>query len=303
MIRGNNRQKIFYGEAFFDYFLEILRDSARKFDHKILAYCLMSNHIHMIVKVHYSPLSDVMQKINYRYARWANHKMKYIGHLFQGRYHSLEVHDEEYLINLCRYIHFNPIAACLVKKLEEYRWSSHENYTLNSGPQWLDLDIVTRAIKNKTGLTYGDFITTDPDRENWMPALRRLENGEFILDDSILETLKENSSTADPSRIKCFFSIESITEIVCRNLQAPPSELFGPQRSRDISKKRALLISYFLKHTSANMAQIANLFGRNQSTLSRQVKKISNSIEVHFSKQLLKKIDDDIALFHGSKSA
>ena len=104
MVRGNNRQNIFFDKYYFNYFLDVLATSTKKYDHKILAYCLMSNHIHLIIHIYEIPLSIVMQNINYRYARWTNHRRGHIGHLFQGRYRSIDVHDQAYLINLCQYI-------------------------------------------------------------------------------------------------------------------------------------------------------------------------------------------------------
>src|SRR3990167_10927246 len=64
MIRGNNRQRIFYGDECFSYFLSLLKGSTEKHDHKMLAFCLMTNHVHMIIHVHDSPLSVVMKNIN-----------------------------------------------------------------------------------------------------------------------------------------------------------------------------------------------------------------------------------------------
>jgi putative transposase len=294
MMRGNNRQQIFHGDEYFNFFLAILAESADKFDHKILAYCIMSNHIHLIVKAHLDPLSAVMQNINFRYARWVNHKRRCIGHLFQGRYHSLEVEDEEYLINLCRYIHRNPIAANMVKHLEEYRWSSHSYYILESRPRWFDANPVTQAIKNKTGLNYNDFMIQNLDQENWKPSLRRLESGEFVIDDSLFKAAQEAFSSTAMTVKNPFLSVEDVVNVVCSNLKIYPNELFGPRRSHDVSKKRLLLVSKLLKHSSINITQVADLFSRNPATLSRQVKRVASSFESLFEKEILRTIEDEI---------
>ena len=104
MMRGNNRQNIFYVEAYYHYFLKLLSDIAKKFDHKVLAYCLMTNHVHLMLHIKESSLSAIMQNVNFRYARWTNHHRKRIGHLFQACYAAIEVSNESYLIHLCRYI-------------------------------------------------------------------------------------------------------------------------------------------------------------------------------------------------------
>src|SRR3990167_7956469 len=149
MIRGNNRQQIFYGNDYFSHFLELFKEGGEKFDHKILAYCLMSNHAHMIIHVHESSLSNVMKNINFRYARWLNTKQKRIGHLFQGRFRSIEVSSEEYLIYLCRYIHLNPVVAGIVKTAGQYPWSSHQYYVMKEMPTWMDIDLVLSTIVKK----------------------------------------------------------------------------------------------------------------------------------------------------------
>jgi REP element-mobilizing transposase RayT len=102
IIRGNDRQEIFFSQEYHERFIKILDDASEKFDHRILTYCLMTNHIHLVVAIHKTKLSEVMQNINYRYARWVNKKRSRIGHLFQGRYRAIQVEDEMYLINLCK---------------------------------------------------------------------------------------------------------------------------------------------------------------------------------------------------------
>jgi REP element-mobilizing transposase RayT len=158
MMRGNNRQIIFRHDIYHARILELLHDASKKFDHKILAFCLMSNHVHLLIHINTSSLSLVMKNINYRYARWMNRKENRIGHLFQGRYRSLEVSNDIYFVNLCRYIHHNPIEAKMVNNLDEYRWSSHQNYMENNFPSWMDSELMLSVIKNITNLSYIDFI-------------------------------------------------------------------------------------------------------------------------------------------------
>lgn len=83
MIRGNNRQRIFYGDDYFSYFLDIVSQSTKKFDHKIIAYCFMNNHAHLLIYIHSSSLSAVMQKINYRCTRWAVTNRSVLGIYFK----------------------------------------------------------------------------------------------------------------------------------------------------------------------------------------------------------------------------
>ena len=194
MVRGNNRQPVFFGDRYFNRFLEVLADSVKKYDHKILAYCLMTNHIHLIVYIQQTPLSKIMQNINYRYVRWANHQLGKIGHLFQGRFRSVDVCDQAYLINLCKYIHFNPVAARMVELPENYKWSSYNAYLTSEPEHWLDIEPVKAAIKHVVGLEYQQFITRDIDRKTWRPAFQLDENGGFYIDDHIMKKISAAAS-------------------------------------------------------------------------------------------------------------
>ena len=240
MMRGNNRQNIFYGEAYYHYFLKLFSDSAKKFDHKVLAYCLMTNRVHLMLHIKESPLSAIMQNVNFRYARWTNHHRKRVGHLFQARYAAIEVSNESYLIHLCRYIHLNPVKAKMVKDPACYQWSSHLFYKLSLAPPWMDLTKVVQSIKQKTGLNYSELISSDINRENWKPALYLSKEGKLIFDDSIASTLNEASSVIK-SR-KNVLPPEEVMSIVGNGLGVSLSQqLCGPSRNRLLSKKRRLL--------------------------------------------------------------
>jgi REP element-mobilizing transposase RayT len=290
MIRGNNRQRIFFDDEDFHFFLKIISESTEKFDHKIIAYCLMSNHAHLLVHIYDSPLSAVMQKINFRYARWLNHKEKRIGHLFQGRYRSLEVCDEEYLINLCRYIHFNPVVAKMVNAVDDYPWSSHQYYTENNYPLWIESDFILTAIKNKTNLSYFDFMMQPVDREAWKPAIYISETGKIIYNDDVLRDLQRNRSDLNPA-IQHHLTVEEVLNIVCGELNIRRSPLFGVTKNHEIAKQRILVANYLFQYSGKNISEIARFFQRTHGTLSRQLKKFSQRPEKYFSIEVMKKIE------------
>ncbi len=294
MVRGNNRQRIFYGADCFNYFLDMVSQSTEKFDHKILAYCLMSNHAHLLIHIHDSSLSSVMQKINYRYARWFNHKQKCIGHLFQGRYRSLDVDNEEYLVNLCRYIHFNPVAAKIVNELNDYVWSSHHYYVKNNFPVWMDSRLMLSAIKNKTNLNYTDFMTQPVDRETWTPAIYISEMGDIIHNEDMLRFLQKEK--VNPNKlINQFLTEEQVSTIVCRELNISKTALLGSSKNPQLVKKRILLINYLLHFSNINITGAAKLFQRTHGTLSRQLEKFSLHPKKYFPNELLKNIEKSLS--------
>src|SRR3989338_8414468 len=223
MIRGNNRHDIFYHHDHFNHFLDIVAESAEKFDHKIIAYCLMNNHVHLLIQINQSPLSAVMQNINFRYARWFNSQLNRIGHLFQGRYRSIEVSDRFYLINLFRYIHLNPVKANLVSNFSQYIWSSHHHYTNLFAPSWMSKELMLFAIKNTANLNYEDFMQKDPERDQWKPRFDISDTGEITINSDVVHTFNEQEIFDRVPALKKSFSENFIVEIICRETNTQPS--------------------------------------------------------------------------------
>ncbi len=288
MIRGNNRQKIFFNEECFLFFLKIIEESAEKYDHKILSYCLMTNHVHLIVHIHQDSLSIVMKNINFRYARWFNHQYSRIGHLFQGRYRSIAVDDEKYLINLCHYIHFNPCKAGMTAQPDYYEWSSHQHYLSKNAPIWMEMNLILNAIKNKTGYSYLVFMKKSIERENWKPDFFISETGELIINDSVRDLhpfLNSNENIIQS------ISHEIVSEVVCRNLNITYDRLLNASRDRKNSHYRALLAHFLLTYTNLKVSDIAKYFCRTQATLKRQIDQLERTANKnYYSEDLLEKI-------------
>jgi hypothetical protein len=98
----------------------------------IAAYCILDNHVHIVVKANISDLSKAIKRINVKYAMNFNHKRDRIGHVFQDRFKSEAIEDDKYLIQVIRYIYNNPVTAKMVKSPENYNWSSYNEYTNKS---------------------------------------------------------------------------------------------------------------------------------------------------------------------------
>ncbi len=127
--RGNNRQFIFVEASAFLRFKELLLESKSKFSWKLLHYCLMSNHIHLLGQIHLgAELPRLMQFLLFEYSRWHKKQNHYSGHLWEGRYKSPLISKESYLLECGRYIERNPVRAGVVKIAEEYPWSSYSYY-------------------------------------------------------------------------------------------------------------------------------------------------------------------------------
>ena len=104
LLRGNAGQDIFYGKEDRKYFYRLLREGHEKFGHRIHAFCLMANHVHLAMQVADTPLSRIMQSLSQRYTGWINRQLGRKGHLFQGRYNALLIDADTYLLEPVRYI-------------------------------------------------------------------------------------------------------------------------------------------------------------------------------------------------------
>src|SRR6266498_2563149 len=120
IVRGNHRQKTFLNQSDYQAYLERLGRYRKRLRITVYAYCLMSNHVHLLVESGSQPLSRFMQGLQQSYTQYFNRKHHKIGHLFQGRYKAIVCEKDEYLLTLVRYIHLNPIRAKLVQKLDDY---------------------------------------------------------------------------------------------------------------------------------------------------------------------------------------
>lgn len=126
--RGNNRRKIFHSEADYLRFIDILAIQKSKLPFYLYAYCLMPNHLHLLIEMQEDPLSRIMQRVLTGYSQYHNRKYKKIGHVFGGRYKSILCQTDRYLAELVRYIHLNPVRARMVKRAESYPYSGHRAY-------------------------------------------------------------------------------------------------------------------------------------------------------------------------------
>lgn len=154
MLRGINKQQIFDSADDYQYFVRILqRQCGIGSEHEVAdrhfyvyAYCLMGNHIHLLVKEKDEPIGDVIKRLSSAYVFYYNHKYGRIGHLFQERFKSQPVEDWDYFMTLLRYIHQNPLKPHLVDHLSLYAWSSWPEYLGQCKTPFCSTDTVLRRI-------------------------------------------------------------------------------------------------------------------------------------------------------------
>ena len=131
MLRGINRQNIFEDAEDYGKMLRLLKDYQRVCGYSLFAYCLMSNHLHLLLQPGDEPLEKIFRRLGASYVYWFNGKYGRSGHLFQDRYKSEPVKNDGCFLNVIRYIHMNPVKSGKCHRPEEYAYSSFSNYFSN----------------------------------------------------------------------------------------------------------------------------------------------------------------------------
>ena len=166
VLRGINKQTIFYDDEDREVFLNRIKLIKTEMPYEVYGFCIMSNHIHLLIKEHKTPIGRIMQKILCSYVHWYNRKYERIGNLFQDRYKSEPIEKDSHLLSCLRYIHQNPVKAGMEKEVGEYEWSSHEVYA--EGKQsFVDTELLLDMLEGTEG--YKAFVS----------KLEPMEFGEF----------------------------------------------------------------------------------------------------------------------------
>ena len=184
MLRGINRQRIFEDDRDYRRFLETLAKYRSVCGYALLCYCLMPNHVHLLIREGEEPLSTAFRRIGASYVYWYNGKYGRAGHLFQDRYKSEAVEDETYLLTVARYIHQNPVKAGLCPTPGEYAYSSYGDYVSDSG-------LADRALL--LGIMDRDAFIAFNEAPNDDRCLDVAETGRpRITDDRVMELMRKS---------------------------------------------------------------------------------------------------------------
>lgn len=176
ILRGNNKQRIFEDKEDFDKFLFLLGKYRKQCGFTLYAWCLMPNHIHILLKEGSEPLSLIFKRINSSFVRWYNEKYERVGHLFQGSYKAENVEDEAYFLKDIRYIHMNPVKGNLCKNAGSYTYSSYRSFFLSG--RYADSDMIFGMIRKDEFEKYHNEKNEDicMDIEDW--NVKKLKDGD-----------------------------------------------------------------------------------------------------------------------------
>ena len=236
MMRGNNRENIFVTDKQKSFFLDSLKKQEEDQLIDIVAYCLMDNHVHIVIKADPLNLAKAIKSTNIKYAMNFNGKWNRIGHVFQDRYKSEAIIDDKYLLQVIRYIHNNPVKAKMVKTLEDYNWSSYNEYVKENS-----------IIKTEQREFILDYFRSNV--EQFIVFHKQKDNQEYM---EIKEDILKNRIEQAQEIISVYFSEKGLVEAKQFNRNAVYIE----------EMVQRLLIESKLTHR-----QIANLLGVSNNTV------------------------------------
>jgi len=286
--RGNGRQDIFLSDDDRHLFLALLEELSGRFNVEVYAYVLMSNHYHLLLKTIDANLSKAMQWFGTSFTRKFNLNNHTVGHLFQGRFKSIIVENDAYLLRLSCYIHRNPLRAGIIERLAEYQWSSYPFYAYRKKPPgWLK----TQTLLNQVSGTdrhkaYRIQVQHYPDEEGgfWEDVKHGLIYGsqDFIVDlkARFLEDKKDAELPQHNSLFREFdpdLLLTKASKILGFNLEAARQAKKIGTGEKD---NRDLLIYLLWKTGRLSNREIGACFGLTYSAISRRVKVMSDRVSV-----------------------
>jgi putative transposase len=278
--RGNNRQQIFDSPPDYQKFLSLLTVQKAKLPFFLYAYCLMTNHVHLLLERQTSAVGRIMHRVLTGYAQYYNRRYRRVGHLLQGRHKAILCQSEPYLAELVRYIHLNPVRAGMVTRPEDYEYSSHRAYLGMEPAGIVDVDPVLRhfgASKVVARARYQALVKARIKQghcgEFYAAAEGRILGSEEFVDATIHrlgETSKANRGGKKKKVLPvCGVEPNRLIAAVEEVCGVPREDFCGPSKSAPAIMAKEMLILLGLQ-MGASMKVLSDLIGVSPSALSRR---------------------------------
>ncbi|MBC2694643.1 MAG: hypothetical protein HF982_05080 [Desulfobacteraceae bacterium] len=304
--RGNNQSNIFHSDEDRQDFLYILADMSKRFEVEIYAYVLMDNHYHLLLRTMRPNLSKSMQWLGTRYTRRFNLRNLQSGHLFQGRFKSIIVENDAYLLRLSCYIHRNPLRARIVERLVNYKWSSYRFYAYKKKPpEWLKTGPIfsqVRATKDKQRAYRNKVQRYSDEKESlWEDVKFGLIYGsrEFLeyIKDTYL-SLNKNGELPQLNQLLKDEDQQALIEKAARLLDCNIDFFRESKRLLENNRDKRDAILYFLWKTGrCSNQKIGELFNITYSSVSRRISHVEAQLKTSDDcgiKRIYKKLNETI---------
>ena len=242
----------------------------------------MSNHYHLLIETPHANIMQVMQNINTSYTVFVNRKYRRSGHLFQGRYKAFIVDKERYLLELGRYIHLNPVRAGVVRRPEDFRWSSYRDYIRGRSDGLVDTDETLALFSKRRGVAirrYGEFVNEG------LGGRSPLENatGSLLGDEGFrervvkyLRVLPDKGVIPEIQKIRKRQGVDEIVRAVTRYYGLSEVDLLKRRRRTEGQRKMAVYLSKVL--SGGKNAEVGAMFGITIQAVTNAVRSVEKRI-------------------------
>lgn len=255
--RGNNRQTIFRDEQDRSKYLEKLSHYCRDKSVDLLSYCLLGNHVHLLLETPAGNLSKMMQGFQTSYTVYFNKRHRRSGHVFEQRYKALLVDKDNYLLQVSRYIHLNSVSARIVTRPQDHRWSSYGSYLKGKGIEGLKLETVLGYFaggRAKQLSRYREYVEGEPgERQRYHePAATKQI---FIGDEDFVEKARQRGTT---SAVRGgHYSLKRIVAAVSEVMEIGEEDFKRPGRSEEVQRSRELISYIARRHSDVGLGELA----------------------------------------------
>ncbi len=267
IVRGNNKETVLLDDLQKNKYLSILTRYKEMFDFKLYAFCIMDNHAHLLAEVNETPLSTIMQRIQQVYTQWYNYNFDRTGHVFQQRYKALLCDKDNYLLQLIKYIHYNPVRSNLTEGIS-YPWSSHRYYTGEQRDTLVDTAFVLKMFspdKEKAIVQYSKFLKQEPEDKGCYDTIE------------VLEKLRNTEHDKQEQAL----SLDDLIQIICRNENISTELITKKDKTQIISNARKAIIILSDKYCMISNTELAKHLNLTPSMTSRiRAKKFKQTAKV-----------------------
>jgi|SRR5215510_2707610 len=276
--RGNNRRRIFDSSEDYEKFLSLLGRQKARFPFFLYAFCLMTNHLHLLIERQAHTIGRIMHRLLTGYSQYYNRRYRRVGHLFQDRHKSILCQSDRYLCELVRYIHLNPIRAKMAVQPEDYEYSSHRAY-LGLEPRGIvDVDPVLRHFGAKRIMAqkaYREFVIAGM-KLGHQETLYQAEDNRILGSDEFVDATIHRIGESEPAirRVNRITSkdefnaialVEAVEQICC-----VPREIFcGSAKSTAAVRAKELFIMTGTE-LGASLKILSGVVGLSSSAVSRR---------------------------------
>ncbi|MBI2363699.1 MAG: transposase [Deltaproteobacteria bacterium] len=269
IVRGNQGRKTFVSDADYQAYLERLGRYRRRYGYTIHAYCLMPNHVHLLIESSAQPLAKFMQGLQQSYSQYFNLHHRKTGHVFQGRYKAIVCEKDEYLLQLIRYIHLNAVRAGMVKEPQQYLYSGHRAYLDGTATEVIDPRKVLTLMGGRS--RYRSFVG-DGMKEGHREEYYEVEDQRFLGAEGFGEKLQEEHG--EP-RAKKRRPLEKVVQELADAVGTESNTLKSADRSWTVSKARTMIAYVLVRRQGYALSEVARYFGRDAATVGTLIGRLS----------------------------